>query len=97
MSVAELEIPGANLNLALQVTQAMSICNVPFNPARHKLVRVYCALRMLQDHGNPRDCAAIMEIILHDWLHSVGDVPTDRLQAKTSEIEFASAAYHAHQ
>jgi hypothetical protein len=34
-----------------------------------------------------------MEIILHDWLHSVGDVPTDRLQAKTSEIEFALAAH----
>ena len=93
MSVAELGIPEANLNLALQVTQAMSICNVPFNPARHKFVRVYCALRMLQNHGSPRDCATIMEIILHDWLHSVGDVPTDRLQAKTSEIEFALAAH----
>jgi hypothetical protein len=67
----------------------MRICDAPFTQVRRKFVRLYCTLRRIQRHSSPRDCAVIMEFILHDFLHSVGGVPTQPLLTKIQEIQFA--------
>jgi hypothetical protein len=73
-----------------RVERAMRICSVRFSPVMLRFLRLYSAVRMIQNHSSPNDCAMIMVFMLHEHLHSqFPDTPTPRLLAKMQELEIA--------